>query len=203
MTDTDTVESAKAKSASETSATWLFFKRWLADPISMASIIPSSPALRRIVSKNIVCGADEVVVEFGGGTGAITRAILEAGVPAHKIYSIEIDKELAEYLQGVFPDVNVVHGDARQCDRLIGETNVGRVGTLVVGIPMVLLPLKLQQEIVDAIFRVLPDGRRFLQYTYCATSPLPIRKLGLDGRRLGFTPLNFPPASVWGYSRAT
>lgn len=199
MTPTDVTADKETKPPP---AAWVFFKRWLADPITMASIIPSSPALRKLVSKNLICGPDEVVVEFGGGTGAITKAFLEAGIAPSRIYSIEIDKELVDFLQQTYPDINVVHGDARVADQLIAPHHVGKVGTVVVGIPMVLLPLKLQQEIVDAIFRVLPPGRRFLLFTYCATSPLPMDKLGLKGKRLGFTPLNFPFASVWGYERA-
>lgn len=202
MTPTDATADTGGKANKAPPAAWVFFKRWLADPISMASIIPSSPALRKIVSKNIICGPDEVVVEFGGGTGAITKAILEAGVPANRVYSIEIDKELVDFLQQAYPDIHVVHGDARVVDTLIAPTHVGKVGTVIVGIPMVLLPVKLQGEIVDAIFRILPPGRRFLLYTYCATSPLPMEKLGLTGKRLAFTPFNFPFASVWAYERA-
>lgn len=201
MPSTDVTANDRAKDKPP-SAAWVFFKRWLADPISMASIIPSSAALRKIVTKNILCGPDEIVVEFGGGTGAITKAILEAGIPAKKIYSIEIDKELVDFLARTYPDINVLHGDARKCDELLGAPLVGKVGTVIVGIPMVLLPLDLQTEIVDAIFRIMPKGRRFLLYTYCATSPLPMAKLGMTGKRLGFTPFNFPMASVWGYQRA-
>jgi phosphatidylethanolamine/phosphatidyl-N-methylethanolamine N-methyltransferase len=42
-------------------------------------------------------------------------------------------------------------------------------------------------------------GKGFLLYTYCITSPLPYRKLGLTARREAWTPLNAPPASVWRY----
>ncbi|HZH48106.1 MAG TPA: hypothetical protein VEY31_15870 [Roseococcus sp.] len=51
---------------------------------------------------------------------------------------------------------------------------------------------------VAAVEAVAP-GRGFLLYTYCATSPLPWRRLGLQAKRLAFTPLNLPPASVWLY----
>jgi phosphatidylethanolamine/phosphatidyl-N-methylethanolamine N-methyltransferase len=194
------VEKGKGRKAPP--AAWVFFQRWLADPLQMGSIIPSSIGLRKLVTKNVTCTPDQVVVEFGGGTGAITRALLEAGVPANRVFSIEIDGDLATFLQQTYPDVNVVHGDCREVEKHIGEDLVGKVGTLVVGIPMVMLPIELQKEIVAAIFRVLPKGGRFLLYTYCATSPLDMKKLGLKGKRLGWTPRNFPPASVWGYSKA-
>ena len=73
-----------------------------------------------------------------------------------------------------------------------------RVGTVVCGIPLVLLPLSRQRDLIEAIEHVAP-GRGFLHFSYCATSPLPSGKLGLSGRRQSWTPLNFPPASVWRY----
>jgi len=201
MTTTEAIIANKAKTRAAPAA-WVFFKSWLADPISMGSIIPSSVGLKNLVTRNVICGPDECVVEFGGGTGAITQSILNAGVPAKRIFSLEIDESLVGFMRQSYPDVHVIHGDARHVDQLIGHEWVGKVGTIVVGIPMVMLPHKLQQEIVDAIFRVLPHGRRFLLYTYCATSPLAMKKLGLKGKRLGWTPRNFPPASVWGYWKA-
>lgn len=202
MSQTEVATADKAKGRKAPPAAWVFFQRWLANPLSMGSIVPSSVGLRNLISKNVICGPDEIVVEFGGGTGALTRAILEAGVPAARVWSIEIDPELASFLHQTYPDVNVVHGDCRETGKFIGSEQLGKVGTVVVGIPMVMLPLDLQREIVTEIFRVLPEGRRFLLYTYCATSPLDMKKLGLKGKRLGWTPRNFPPASVWGYTKA-
>jgi len=64
---------------------------------------------------------------------------------------------------------------------------------------MVLLPQERQQGLIDAIEAVAP-GRGFLHFSYCITSPLSARKLGLQGQREAWTPANFPPASVWRYT---
>ncbi|HYD32327.1 MAG TPA: phospholipid methyltransferase [Azospirillaceae bacterium] len=201
MTPTELVDSSKAKRRKSPSAPWLFFLRWLANPLTMGSVTPSSNALKKLIQQHLVCDEDEVVVEFGGGTGPITQAILDAGVPGNKLYVFEIDPELADYLREHFPGVNLVHGDCRHVGKLIDATHVGKVGTVVVGIPMVTLPVALQRDIVEALFSVMPKGRRFLLYTYCTTSPLNMKALGLKGKRLGWTPKNFPPASVWAYQK--
>ena len=182
---------------------WTFFRRWFANPLAMGSLVPSSVSLRRILSRGIECGPEEIVVEFGGGTGAMTRAILEAGVPPERLWSIEIDPELAAFLGRLYPKVHVLHGDCREIEARLDPGLAGRVGTVVLGIPMVMLPLEAQRGIIDAIFRILAPGRGFLHYTFCLTSPLDRGQLGLAGRRLGWTPLNLPPASVWRYAAVT
>ncbi|PWC86479.1 phospholipid methyltransferase [Azospirillum sp. TSH100] len=183
------------------SESWLFFRRWLADPRAMGSIAPSSPALRRRITREIRREADEVVVEFGGGTGPITKAMLEAGIPADRLYSFEIDQDLARHLRARCPDVTVIVDDCRKAPGLLGETLCGKVGTVVIGIPMITFPLEFQREVLDATFRILRPGGRFLLYSFMPHSPLNREALGLSGERLGFTLRNLPPASVWGYWR--
>jgi hypothetical protein len=65
-------------------------------------------------------------------------------------------------------------------------------------VKQVLLPLAEQRRFIESFKAVSPECG-FLHYSYCATSPLSTRKLGLAARRLAWTPLNFPPASVWHY----
>jgi len=184
--------------AGETANASLFFKRWLRNPLQMGSVIPSSPALCRRIAAAVERGAEEYVLELGAGTGVISRALLAAGVPAHKLVVVEIVPEMAQFLRESLPGVNVICGDAFDLKNALPAHMQGRIGTAICGIPLVLLPLDRQQAFVDAVESVAP-GKGFLLYTYCITSPLPYGKLGLGARRLAWTPLNFPPASVWRY----
>lgn len=176
----------------------LFFRRWLANPLQMGSVIPSSPSLCNRIASLVSREPDEVVLELGAGTGVVSRALLAAGVPPERLVVVEIVPEMAGHLRQVLPGVKVVCGDAFQLARDLPERMHGKVGTAICGIPLVLLPLAQQQRFVDAVEAVAP-GKGFLLYTYCITSPLPYRKLGLTARREAWTPLNFPPASVWRY----
>jgi phosphatidylethanolamine/phosphatidyl-N-methylethanolamine N-methyltransferase len=177
----------------------LFFRRWLANPLQMGSVIPSSPSLCRRIAALVQRGADEVVVELGAGTGVVSRALLAAGVPADRLVVVEIVPEMAEHLRSVLPaGVQVLCGDAFELAGTLPRRWHGKVGTAICGIPLVMLPLARQRRFVEAVEAVAP-GRGFLLYTYCITSPLPYRRLGLEARREAWTPLNFPPASVWRY----
>lgn len=192
---------ATLRTHKEASAAWLFFKRWLANPLSMASITPSAPSLSRLMAEQITRDPDEVVVEFGGGTGAVTRAILEAGVPADKLYSVERDPELAAYLRRHYPGIHVLEGDVADIKAMLPDEVRGKVGTVLVCLPMILIPEEQQRGIVDGIFDIMPPGRAFYAYTYSARSPVKRKALGLKGRRVGFTLANIPPASVWRFVR--
>ncbi len=179
----------------------LFFRRWLANPLQMGSIIPSSPSLCRRIAALVRRAEDEVVVELGAGTGVISRALLAAGVPANRLVVVEIVPDMADHLRAALPGVNVIQGDAFELARALPERMHGKVGTAICGIPLVLLPLEQQKRFVAAVEAVAP-GVGFLLYTYCITSPLPYKKLGLTAKREAWTPLNFPPASVWRYQPA-
>lgn len=183
------------------SGPWLFFRRWIANPLRMGSVVPSSPALCNRVAAQMQRAPDEVVIELGAGTGVISRALLAAGLPAEKLFVVEIEPDMVAQLRRDLPGVNVVEGDARNLSRLIPTHLHGRVGTVICGIPLVLLPVVEQRRFIDAIESVAP-GRGFLHYSYCATSPLPWRKHELTAKREAWTPLNIPPASVWRYRPA-
>lgn len=179
----------------------LFLRRWMANPLQMGSVVPSSAALGRRIAALVERQGDEVVVELGAGTGAISRALLAGGVPPERLVVVEIVPEMARHLARSLPGVTVIEGDAFALSEALPDALHGKVGTAICGIPLVLLPVEQQRRFVAAVESVAP-GRGFLLYTYCVTSPLPWRKLGLTARREAWTPLNLPPASVWRYRPA-
>lgn len=174
------------------------FRRWLANPLQMGSVVPSSPALCRRIAALAARGPGEAVLELGAGTGVVSRALLDAGVPPERLIVLEIVPDMAEHLRRARPGVEVLCGNAFDLARALPERWHGRIGTAICGIPLVLLPIAEQRRFVEAVDAVAP-GRGFLLYTYCITSPLPYRRLGLAARREAWTPWNLPPASVWRY----
>ncbi len=185
------------------SGRWLFFRRALVHPLQLASPIPSSPALGRLIAAQLGDRKRGLTVEIGGGTGVVTRQLLAAGVPADRLLVLEIDPEMADYLRGTLPEANVVTGDARFLRDLLPADWRGRVDTVISGVPMTVLSVAGQRELVDAAFAVLAPHGRLLQYTFAlGGSPIRAKRLGLVGRRLGTAFGNFPPASVWTYRSA-
>ncbi len=176
----------------------LFFRRWMRNPLQMGSIVPSSPALcRRVVAQTDI-SSGKAVIELGAGTGVISRSLLDAGLAPDRLFVVEIVPDMAKHLRQALPGATVIEGDARRLPQLIPGDLHGQIGTVICGIPLVLLPLAEQRRFIDAIDAVAP-GLGFILYSYCITSPLPWKKHGLVPKREAWTPLNFPPASVWRY----
>ena len=186
---------AGRKPAAENGFT-LFLRRWAKNPLQMGSIVPSSPALGRRIARLCDWSDGKCVVELGAGTGAVSRALLRAGLPPERLVVVEIVPSMAEHLRETLPGARVITGDAFALPGLLPRGM--EIGTVICGIPLVLLPKERQRRFVHAVQGVAP-GQGFLLYTYCATSPLPHHALGLTAKREAFTPLNFPPASVWRY----
>lgn len=176
----------------------LFFRRWMSNPLRMGSVIPSSPALCKRLVRQAWPDDGEMVLELGSGTGVIARALLAAGLAPERLVVVEIEPDMAEMLRETMPGVTVIEGDARELPRLLPQGLQKRIGSVICGIPLVLLPVAEQRRFIDAMQAVAPN-RGFLHYSYCATSPLPWKKHDLAAKREEWTPLNFPPASVWRY----
>ncbi|MGF1632136.1 MAG: class I SAM-dependent methyltransferase [Kiloniellaceae bacterium] len=195
----DREEPTNRNSTRRQAENWLYFRRFLKHPARLASLTPSSPALGRLVAQQVRRHPDEYVVELGCGTGAITRALLASGVPPEKLIAVDLDRELLALLREEFPDISALECNAAEITRHLPPSVVGRVGTVICGIPISLLPRPAQRRIVEEMFALMPSNHRFLAYTHRPISPLPRRELGLEGKCLARTLRNLPPASVWGY----
>ena len=134
-------------------------------------------------------------------SGAVSRALLDAGAPPERFTALEIVPDMAEHLRRTLPGVEVLCGNAFDLARVLPERWHGRIGTAVCGIPLALLPIAEQRRSVEAVEAVeavdaVAPGRGLPLCTYCTTSPLPHRKLGLAARREAWTPWNLLPTSV-------
>ena len=165
-------------------------------------MLPVSKAVARMVASHVNPASGDYVVELGSGTGAVTRALLETGLPADRLIAVEIDPEMAAYLAAVFPDITTIHGSASDIGQSLPAEARGRVGAVVCGVPVSMLPAAEQAAMIEAMLALDPHDCRFLAYSYRLRSPLHAARLGLTGQRLGFTLRNALPASVWAYRAA-
>jgi phosphatidylethanolamine/phosphatidyl-N-methylethanolamine N-methyltransferase len=189
-------------SRSKDAETGLFFRRWLANPLKVGAVVPSSYALAQLVASHIQRNGDDFVLEIGAGTGAITRALIDAGLPADRLVLVELDPKMSAVLAERFAGIHIITGDATKLTEILPEHVRGRIATVVSGLPMIGKPREFHQAIVDACFSVMRPGGAILQYTYSPVSPLPRKQLGITGKLMGWAASNLPPAAVWRFTRA-
>ena len=182
------------------SARLLFVRSLLRNPSAVGALAPSSPRVSKLVASS-VNGDTSSVLEIGAGTGAITGALLEHGVQPERLFLIERDPSLVEYLRDRFPGVRVKCGDAVHASHILSNESVGAVKTIVSSMPICNLTTQEKIATIRAILKTLAPGGQLLQLTYASACPLPINTLGLDAERVGRIWMNLPPAYVWRFTR--
>lgn len=179
-----------------------FLAAWVQKPRQTASVVPSSRYLARLMVAQID-PTDGRVLELGGGTGVFTRAILGTGLPPEKLEVVEINPAFARGLRRHFPNVSVLETPAQ----IVSTAAAGEPGiyqTVVSGLPLLAMDRHVHYDILSESFRMLQPGGSFVQFTYSMRPPVSrdvIDALDLNVERAGQTVRNFPPATVFRFTR--
>ena len=181
------------------SETTLFLRRLIRNPRQVSAIAPSSPFLARAMTRCL--GPESRVVEFGPGTGSLTRGILSRGVRSENLACFELDPDFITRLRKAFPGITVHHAGADRAPEFV-EPGVDAV---ISGLPLLSMPASLVKAIVGAAFAVLKPGGQFIQFTYGSKPPVPeavMQNLGLTTRKGPYVAFNLPPARIYHFTRA-
>ncbi len=180
----------------------MFFSKWFTSPLRVASVTPSGASLARAMASALPVG-EGVVVELGGGTGPITRALLEAGVRSDQLIVIERDAQFCDYLVRRFPGITVRHGDALELTDLMQDLSVDTpVRAVVSGLPLLAMNADTQTRLLQQTMQLTGGHGPLIQFSYGLASPLKKtieQRLGLVSRCVAQVWRNIPPAKVWTY----
>jgi len=179
----------------------LLFKLWLKNPSKIGAIAVSSPELATAMARHVPLEGEGYVVELGGGTGPVTRAILAAGVPQDRLVVVERDPTLHRHLEERYPGVRVLLGDAMHLQQLMKRAGIGPVKAIVSSLPILAMKKSVGYRIGAQCFAVLEPGAPMIQFTYGLFSPLNRSRLGVSGKVEARVLQNIPPANVWVYRR--
>jgi phosphatidylethanolamine/phosphatidyl-N-methylethanolamine N-methyltransferase len=173
----------------------LFSRRLLRNPKQVSAIAPSSPALARAMARGLGPETGRVV-EFGPGTGHLTREILRSGVAPENLTLFELDAEFADHLRAKMPRATVHLAGAETAADHVAPG----VGAVVSGLPLLSIPPEICHAIVSAAFRILAPGAPYIQFTYGPKPPVPpetVKELGLTIEKGPKIWMNVPPARVY------
>ncbi|MCK5663458.1 MAG: methyltransferase domain-containing protein [Thiotrichaceae bacterium] len=159
-------EGKKAENKNRKPPGWVLFAReTLRNPRTMGTGWPSTPQLAQAIASYTPIPETGFVIELGGGTGIVTKALLEHGVPPEHLISIEQSASLADCLRQCCPKVRIIQGDAQQMSHLLGDDSL-KVNTVVSGLPFRSLPKTIGHNIIKQIDEVLPKNGLMIQFTY-------------------------------------
>lgn len=179
-----------------------FLQAFLKNPAKVGAITPSSPELAQKMIAGIEPSEDNVVLELGVGTGAITKFLQEI-VPDDRSYlGIELDRNLVRTLKKNYSNLRIVCGNAAEMHQIHRKSGFGKVGYIICCLPFVSLPNEVGERILLEIDKFMRQGGTFrtFQYAHCYYFPSAIKLREFMHDRYGKakrSPLivkNVPPA---------
>jgi phospholipid N-methyltransferase len=183
------------KSTPNSSGMLAFIKELCTHPSRVGAAFPSSKKVAKIVAEQIPTSLSGKIIELGGGTGVITTALLEKGIPENKLIVVERSLHLYKHLKNQFSNLSVINGDAAELQKLISNTN-DKISAVVSSLPLRLLTIDVVSRIYQQVYSVLENDGLYIQYTYHLNTQR-------DSKPKGFTFLyrkiiwsNLPPVRV-------
>ncbi len=189
---------ASAARSSRLRQAGLFLRSWIADPIGIASIVPSGRRLAELITAAVDPAAGPVL-ELGPGTGVFTAALLARGVAERDLVLVEADARLADELRERYPLADVLRINAALLAH-DDERAARRFGAAVSGLPLIWMRRAIVRDILAGAFSRLVPGAALYQFTYQSYCPIEadlLDELGLVAERIAHTWRNLPPASVY------
>jgi phosphatidylethanolamine/phosphatidyl-N-methylethanolamine N-methyltransferase len=185
---------------SKESETGFFLRRVLSNPRQLGAVMPSSPYLGRLIAAQVNISGTAPILELGGGTGSLTQSLITAGVNPDRLYVIELDEELCNFLKRKFPNVHIIHGNAADLQSVLPTSIFGSIESTVSGLPLLNMPMSVRTAIIKGVFAAMGDGGHLIQYTYSPKSSIDSQLYGLKENKVGSTLRNIPPATIWKYT---
>jgi len=143
-----------------------FLQAFLKNPGTVGSITPSSPELARRMVAGLRPDENNVVMELGVGTGAITK-FLQGIVPDDKSYlGVELDRDLVRILKKNYPEMRIARGNALDAAEIHRKSALGKVGTIICCLPFVSMPNEVGEKILLEIDKFMQKGCTFRTFQY-------------------------------------
>jgi phospholipid N-methyltransferase len=176
----------------------LFARSFLANPRGTGSVIPSSRRLTQRLLAGFDWSTAKTVVEYGPGTGVVTRALLSHMGPEARLFAFEINAEFVAYLRTSIPDsrLTVVEASAETVEAVLAQHGLTHCDAAVSSLPFSIMPPRVRLRIVAATAGVLAPGAHLVGYQYSTRWLRELRR-GFSQVTVRFEPRNWPPAFVF------
>jgi phosphatidylethanolamine/phosphatidyl-N-methylethanolamine N-methyltransferase len=148
--------------------TFFFLKEAITNPGMIGAVAPSSRKLARTMASWLPATTQNYVLELGPGTGIVTEAILERGVPEDRIVAVEKSAELSALLMQRFPRAHIIEGDALDLPKLLAKRlpHVRQFPVVISSLPLLNFERALANQLTQTIQGLLAPGGKMVQFSY-------------------------------------
>jgi len=142
------------------------FRQFLKRPKTVGAIAASGRRLAQAMVNEIDWDRARTIVEYGPGTGAVTKYILPRVSDQHDFFAVEINEEMVEMLADLFPRLKVYHESATQIRTICEQHGVDGVDAVISGLPWTVFSESLQEDLLESMLEVMRPGSVFITFAY-------------------------------------
>ncbi|MGY8733706.1 MAG: class I SAM-dependent methyltransferase [Pirellulales bacterium] len=172
------------------------FREFLRAPNKIGAVAGSSSILANNMLDEVDWETVKNIVEYGPGTGAITRHIVSRLSSEQRFFAVELNDRFAPMLARHFPEVKVHYGSVGDIRSICDTEEMDSVDGVVSGLPWTAFDEELQNELLDAMFTVLSEHGQFITFAYLHGLPLKSAKRFREVLKKRFGTVSVSPV-VW------
>lgn len=173
-----------------------YLKNFFSDKL-VASVTPSSHYTSRRISRKIDFEKAKVVVEYGPGTGILSKAFLSNMHKNTRLLLVETNPQFVEALQQMHePQIEVVQNDALQIRQVLEQKGNIEADYIISGVPLSFLTQDERYQLIKDAYDVLKPGGKLIIYQFSWTAKEYILTYFADVNS-EFEFFNIPPLTIY------
>ncbi len=163
-----------------------FISEFFKHPKQVGAVAESSGFLARKMAQHI--GQATNIVEFGPGTGSVTKEILRHMPQNSRLTCFEINPNFCERLKKIKDSrLKIVNDDVQNCNRYVEQPDC-----ILSSLPLA----NFNESEKERIFTLTSKSKTYIQFQYNPFLRPTLKKYFKDVK-IKFVPLNIPPAFVY------
>lgn len=173
-----------------------YLKNFFSDKL-VASVTPSSHYTSRRLCRKIDFDKADVIVEYGPGTGILSKAFLSNMNKKTRLLLVETNPKFVEALQEMKePQIQVVKNDALQIRGILKQKGIDQVDYIITGVPLSFLTKEQRYQLIQDAYDILKPGGKLIIYQFSRTAKEYISTC-FEQVNTEFEFFNIPPLTIY------
>ncbi|MFT4601861.1 MAG: phosphatidylethanolamine/phosphatidyl-N-methylethanolamine N-methyltransferase [Arenicella sp.] len=175
-----------------------FLSTFFSERKQVGAVAPSSRFLVKSMCDKIDFKSAKVIIELGPGTGVFTSELLKRANKDTKILTLELNENFYNLLKDKFQDdrLEILYRSADEITQILSERGIDKVDAILSSLPLTVIPKEIKEQIITQSFEALKEDGIYVQYQY-SLSAKKLLENTFGKMKMGFVPVNMPPAFVY------